>query len=144
MDGAYLHDWLDDAAREYIRKLFRRLSPAFPIARPLGLAARMTAEQHAEVDIEINELMGAHALDPVLDRVTVPVRYVVGSGGHLGADPKLMEQIRGNLDPALARDPNFQVSATVASNHSKILREDFRAVADAVRELAVTCGHVVG
>jgi hypothetical protein len=44
----------------------------------------------------------------------------------------------------LARNPNIQVSATVASNHSKILRKDFRAVADAVREIAVTCDHAVG
>jgi hypothetical protein len=35
------------------------------------------------------------------------------------------------------------VSATVASNHAKILREDFRAVADAVRELTVTHDHEV-
>jgi len=136
VDGAYPHDWLDDAARHQIRTLFRRLRPLFPIARPLGLAARMTAEQHAEINIEVNELMGV--LDPVLDRVTAPVRYVVATGGHLGADPELMEGIRANLDPVLARNPNIEVSATVASNHSKILRKDFRAVAHAVREIAVT------
>jgi pimeloyl-ACP methyl ester carboxylesterase len=142
VDGAYPHDWLDDAARQQIRKLFRRLSPMFPIARPLGLAARMTAEQHAEINIEINELMGD--LDPVLDRVTVPVRYVVATGGHLGADPELMEGIRANLDPVLARNPNIAVSTTVASNHSKILRKDFHAIADAVRDIAVACDHAVG
>jgi pimeloyl-ACP methyl ester carboxylesterase len=135
VDGAYPHDWLDDAARLQIRKLFRRLSPLLPIARPLGLAARMSAEQHAEINIEVNELMGE--LDPVLDRVTAPVRYVVATGGHLGGDAQLLDGIRSNLDAVLARNPNIGVSATVASNHSKILRKDFRAVADAVREIAV-------
>lgn len=134
VDGAYPFDWIDDAAREQIRKLFRRLSVAFPIARRLGLAARMTAEQHAEVNIEINELSGT--LAPVLDRVTAPVRYVIASGGHLGADSELMGQVRATLDPVLARKPNIQVSATVASNHTKILRKDFGAVANAIRELA--------
>ena len=52
--------------------------------------------------------------------------------------------MRANLDPVLARNPNIQVSAKVASNHCKILRKDFRAVADAVREIAVTCDHAVG
>jgi hypothetical protein len=47
-----------------------------------------------------------------------------------------MEQVRVALDPVLARKPNITVSAKVASNHSKILSTDFRAVADAVRELA--------
>jgi hypothetical protein len=55
-----------------------------------------------------------------------------------------MEQGRTTLDPVLARNPNLKVSAKVASNHSKILRNDSPAVAQAVRELAVTRGHGVG
>ncbi|MEU6770126.1 alpha/beta hydrolase [Streptomyces sp. NPDC046759] len=135
VDGAYPYDWIDDAARERLRKLFRRLSPAFPIARPLGLAARMTPEQHAEVNIEINELLGT--LGPVLDTATFPVRYVVCTGASLGVDREEFERCRATLDPALARNPNIRVSAKVASNHTAVLRKDYRAVADAVRELAV-------
>ncbi|MGW2544294.1 hypothetical protein ACWC5I_26285 [Kitasatospora sp. NPDC001574] len=63
---------------------------------------------------------------------------MLATGGNLGGEAKLMEQIRSNLDPVLARHPNIRVSAKVASNHSKILRNDFRAVADAVRELAAS------
>ncbi|GGZ48135.1 alpha/beta fold hydrolase [Streptomyces subrutilus] len=144
VDGALPHEWLDDAARAQIRRLFRRLSPLFPLARPLGLAARMSAEQHAEINIESNELCAPAALGPVLDRVDVPTRYVLATGGNLGGDPELMEQIRSNLDPVLARNPHIRISAKVASNHSKILRKDFRAVADAVRELAPGSDHRAG
>ncbi|MFI9330558.1 alpha/beta fold hydrolase [Kitasatospora sp. NPDC052868] len=144
VDGALPHEWLDDAGREQIRRLFRRMSPLLPIARPLGLAARMSAAQHAEVNIEANELCAPTALNPVFDRLTVPTRYVLATGGNLGGDAKLMERIRANLDPVLARNPNIRVSAKVASNHSKILRNDFRAVADAVRELDATRDHQVG
>ena len=35
-----------------------------------------------------------------------------------------------------ARNPNIKVSAKVASNHGAILRKDFRALAEAVREIA--------
>ncbi|GAB2649103.1 hypothetical protein GCM10009743_25970 [Kribbella swartbergensis] len=35
---------------------------------------------------------------------------------------------------ATTRNPNIEVSAKVAGNHGAILRKDFRAVADAVRE----------
>lgn len=134
VDGAYPYDWIDDAARERIRKLFRQLSWAFPVASRLGLAGRFSGEQHAKINIEINEISGA--LGPVLDRVTVPVRYVVGLGAHLGADAEEMERIRATLGPVLVRNPNIQVSATVASNHTSILRKDFHTVADAVREVA--------
>ena len=111
----------------------------FPVASRLGLAAQFSAEQHAEINIEINEISGA--LGPVLDRVTVPVRYVVGLGAHLGAGAEEMEQVRATLDPVLARNPNIRVSATIASNHSNILRKDFRAVAQAVREVAAAVGR---
>jgi hypothetical protein len=35
-----------------------------------------------------------------------------------------------------ARNPNIRISAKVASNHGAILRKDFRAIAEAVREVA--------
>ncbi|MFJ6351130.1 alpha/beta fold hydrolase [Streptomyces sp. NPDC092046] len=141
VDGALPHEWLNDAHREQIRTLFRRLGPLFPVARRLGMAARMSAAQHAEINIEANELCAPARLDPVFDALTVPVRYVLATGGNLGGEAKLMEQIRANLDPVVARKPNIRVSAKVPSNHSKILRKDFRAVAAAVRDIAAAPTH---
>lgn len=134
VDGGMPYGITGEQARERIRRLFRRIRWLLPLVRPLGLAARLTADQHAEVNIEANELHAA--LGPVLDRVTCPVRYVLATGGNLGGSQQEMEQVRAALDPALARNPNLKVSARVASNHSKILRNEYRAVADAVRELA--------
>jgi len=141
VDGALPYGLTGEASRERIRKLFRRMRLLFPIASRLGLAARMAADQHAEINIEINEIAAASA--PVLERVTCPVRYILATGDHLGADQGEMAQVRATLDPVLARNPNLRVSARVASNHSKILSKDFRAVADAVRELAATRAHAV-
>lgn len=77
------------------------------------------------------------ALEPVLDDVTVPVRYVVASGEALGSRDDWREQMRATLDPVLARNPNLKVSAKVASNHGSILRKDSPAVADPrIEELA--------
>jgi pimeloyl-ACP methyl ester carboxylesterase len=134
VDGAMPYGLTGEAGRERIRKLFRRMRLLLPLARRLGLAARMTADQHAEVNIEINEINAAIA--PVLDRVTCPVRYVLATGANLGGGQEEMEQVRASLDPVLARNPNIRVSAKVASNHSKIVRKDFRAIAEAVRETA--------
>jgi hypothetical protein len=49
------------------------------------------------------------------------------------------EQIRTSLDAVTARNPNIQVRK-VASGHGAILRRDFRAIAEAVRE-AATVDH---
>ena len=134
VEGAMPYGLTGEEGRERIRKLFRRMRLLLPLARPLGLAARMSADQHAEVNIEINEITAAIA--PVLDRVTCPVRYVLATGANLGGGQEEMEQVRASLDPVLARNSNIRVSAKVASNHSKIVRKDFRAIAEAVRETA--------
>ena len=47
-----------------------------------------------------------------------------------------MSRIRTSLDGVTARNPNIKISAKVASKHGAILRKDFRAIAEAVREVA--------
>ncbi|CAL9642973.1 Haloalkane dehalogenase (plasmid) [Streptomyces sp. enrichment culture] len=135
VDGALPHEWLDDAARAKIRKLFRRLSPLFPVARRLGMAARMSAAQHAEVNIEANELCAPAVLNPVLDSLALPVHYVLATGGNLGGEAQLMERIRADLTPATLRNPNIRITAKAPSNHSKILRQDHHTIAHTIREL---------
>jgi pimeloyl-ACP methyl ester carboxylesterase len=134
VDGAVPYGLTGEEGRERIRRIFRRMRFVLPLARPLGLAARMTADQHAEVNIEINEICAA--IEPVLERLPCPVRYVLATGANLGGGQEEMEQMRASLDPVLRRNPSLRVSAKVASNHTQILRKDFRAVAAAVRETA--------
>jgi len=133
VDGGVPFGITGEEARERIRTLFRRMGPLLPIVRPFGLAARMSASQHADFNIEINEISAAMA--PVLDALTCPVRYVLATGASLGAGQEEMEQMRASLDPVLARNPNLAIAAKVASNHSKILRNDYRAIADAISAL---------
>jgi hypothetical protein len=71
----------------------------------------------------------------VLDNITVPTRYVVASGTSLGSKGDEQEQIRASLGAVTARNPHIKISAKVASNHGAILKKDFRAVAEAVREV---------
>jgi pimeloyl-ACP methyl ester carboxylesterase len=133
IDGAVPFGITGEESRERIRRLFGKMRLLLPLLRPLGLAARMTAAQHAEVSIENNEINAA--VGPVLERLKCPVRYVMATGASLGSNQEEMEQMRASLEPVLARNPSLQVSAKVASNHSKILRNEFLVIADAVREV---------
>jgi pimeloyl-ACP methyl ester carboxylesterase len=133
VDGAYPYDYTDEAALERIRKMFHRMRLLIPVLGALRLTARMSAEQQAESNIELLEICAK--LEPILDGLTVPVRYIVASGGSFGGGPEQMEQMRASLEPVLARNPHI-TSVRVTSNHAKVLTKDFRAVADAVRELA--------
>ena len=124
------------AGRERLRKEFRRVRWLLPIASRIGMGARMSADQHAEVNIELNEIGDASA--PVLERMACPLRFVLATGASLGNQGDEMEQGRAALAPILALNPNLAISAKVASNHSTILRKDSPAVARAVREVAHT------
>jgi pimeloyl-ACP methyl ester carboxylesterase len=136
VDGAYPYDWLDETVEQRIRRLFRRLGWFMPLLRPLGLAPRMTPEQQADINVELGVISRERELGPVLDEITVPVRYVVASGTSFGSRGDEQERIRTSLDSVTARNSNIVISAKVASNHGAILRRDFRAVADAVRAVA--------
>jgi hypothetical protein len=74
-----------------------------PLLRPLGLGPRMTAEQQADSNIELGVVSRERELGPVLDTITVPVRYVVASGTSFGSRGDEQERIRTSLDAVTAR-----------------------------------------
>ncbi|GLZ31979.1 hypothetical protein Lesp02_41670 [Lentzea sp. NBRC 105346] len=125
-----------EAGRQRIRKTFRRYRLILPIAARFGMGARMSADQHADVNIELNQIAADSV--PVLNRLTCQVRFVLATGDSLGSEAGEMEEGRKVLDEVVAANPNVKVSAKVASNHSKILRNDSPAVAEAVRSLAAS------
>lgn len=141
VDGAQPYDWFDDAMEQRIRKLFRRMGWFLPLLRPTGLTPRMTAEEQAESNIELGKLARERELGPVLDGITVPARYVVASGTSFGSRGDEQERIRASLDAVTARNANIKVSAKVASNHGAILKKDFSAIAEAVREVTALDGE---
>ncbi|WP_225878555.1 alpha/beta fold hydrolase [Spongiactinospora rosea] len=69
VDGAYPHDY-PDAPPERVRQWWGRLRPLLPLLSRLGMAAKMSAEQHARSNIELIEISAA--LGPILDGLTLP------------------------------------------------------------------------
>jgi pimeloyl-ACP methyl ester carboxylesterase len=136
VEGAEPFDWLDDAMEQRIRKLFRRMGWFMPLLRPTGLVPRLSAAQQAESNIELGRISLERNLAPVLDDIIVPTRYVLGSGTSFGSKGDEQERVRASVGAVTDRNPNIKLSAKVPSNHGAILRKDFRAVADAVREVA--------
>ncbi|MFI5728895.1 alpha/beta hydrolase [Kribbella sp. NPDC051587] len=134
VDGAMPYGLTGEEGAERIRQLFSKMRLLLPLVRPFGLAARMSVDDHIDVNIEVNAI-GA-AMGPVLERITCPLRYVLATGSNLGGAEEEMEAARASLDPILAANPNVQIAAKVPSNHSHILRKNFDAVADAVRATA--------
>lgn len=136
VDGAFPYDWIDEAMKQRIRKMFRQMQWFMVPMRITGITPRMSAAQQAESNIELGELSRTSELGPVLDRLAVQTRYVVASGTSLGSKGDEQEVIRTSLDGVTARNPNIKVSAKVASNHGALLKKDAPAIAEAVRDVA--------
>ncbi|MEJ3653316.1 alpha/beta hydrolase [Actinomycetes bacterium KLBMP 9759] len=135
VDGAQPYDWFDESMEPGMRKMWKRIWWPMQLLRPFGMAPRMTGDQLADSNIEVGLIARERDLGPVLDSITVPTRYVVASGESFGSRGG-HERIRASLHAVTARNPNIRISAKVPSNHGSILRKDYRAVAEAVREVA--------
>ncbi|NUR74105.1 MAG: alpha/beta hydrolase [Hamadaea sp.] len=136
VEGAEPYDWLTEEVEQRIRKLFKMMRPITVLLRPTGLTPRMSAAQQAESNIEVGQISRKSALGPVLDAITVPTRYVLGSGRSFGSKGDEQEIIRASVTEVLERNPNIKVSAKVPSNHGAILKKDAPAIATAIREVA--------
>lgn len=141
VDGAFPHDWLDDAMAQRIRMLFKRLAFLRPVLRPLGLLPKMTAAQQAESNIELGVISRERELGPVLDRIKVPTRYVVASGTSFGSRDGEQEAIRASVDRVIARNANIALAAKVPSNHGALLRKNPTEIAQAVHAVHRTASR---
>lgn len=79
-----------EEGRQDIRKLFHKMRFLLPFGALLGMGARMSADQHADVNIELNEISAAST--PVLQRLTRPVRFVMATGDSLGSTDGQMDE----------------------------------------------------
>jgi len=136
VDGAQPYDWMTPEMAARIRKLFRLLNPLMWLLRPTGITPRLSASKMAEINIERGFIAGKKELDPVVNKITVPTLYVLASGSSFGSKGEEQEVIRAGVTAVTERNPNIRIWAKVKSNHDKILKNDFLAVADAVREIA--------
>ena len=135
VDGAQPHDWLTDEMEQGIRTTFRRLQWLMVPLRITGLTPRMSALQMAESNIELGKLARERELGPVMDRISVPTRYVLASGTSFGSKGDEQEQIRASVPAVVERNPHMSIHAKVSSNHGAILRKDYRTIAQAVRAI---------
>lgn len=135
VEGAQPYDWMNLEMEQRIRKLFKRLNFIMWLLRPTGLTPRMGAKKMAEINIELGWLAQINKLGPVMDKIAVPTRYVLASGTSFGSKGDEQERIRAGVNAVIEKNSNIKLSAKVPSNHATILKKDFHAVANAVREI---------
>lgn len=133
VDSAVPYGLTGEKARQRIYKLFNRIKWILPFIAPFGLAARMTAKQHAEINIEINEISAKS--EPVLLSIAIPVRYILATGVSRGGEEYEFVEMRESLTPLLSKNDNLKIEKQVKSNHEKILAKDYKAISNTIAKL---------
>jgi pimeloyl-ACP methyl ester carboxylesterase len=130
IDGAYPIAMFDEPGKQQVRAQFRRLAWIMRILAALGRSAHMSADQTADVVIEMDAVNGE--LGPDLAALQCPTAYLVGTGGHQGATEEQMRTVRSAVAKAEAGNKRVTVFATTPYNHTQILKKAPDTVVDAI------------
>ncbi|TYB59500.1 alpha/beta hydrolase [Nonomuraea sp. PA05] len=130
IDGAYPIATFDEAGKERVRRQFRRLGPLMRVLALLGLSARMTPAESAEVVIEMDTVNGGLAADYAALRC--PAAFVVASGAHSGSTVEENARMRAAVTTATAAGERVTVRATAPGNHVQVLAKDAGLVAGVI------------
>ncbi|MCG8389025.1 MAG: alpha/beta hydrolase [Cytophagales bacterium] len=133
VDSAVPYGLTGKKSRQRIYELFDRIKWILPFVAPFGLAARISAKQHAEVNIELNEISAK--LEPVLLSIEIPVRYILAPGVSRSGEEHEFEEMRESITPLLSKNRNLKIETQVKSNHEKILAKDYKAISNAISKL---------
>ena len=117
VDGAFPIAMLSEAEKDQARQTFRRMAPLMRVASLFGLSPRMPAAQAAEINIELNELVGG--LGPDYERIECPVAFIIGSTAHTGATDEQVRRMRACITPFLKRQANISLFATLPSSQPR-------------------------
>jgi pimeloyl-ACP methyl ester carboxylesterase len=133
VDGAYPITMFDEAGKQKVRAQFRRLGWIMRILAALGRSAHMSADETADVVIEMDAVNGA--LSPDLAALDCPTVYIVGTGAHSGATEEEVRTVRGAAAKAEASNKRISVFATTPYSHTQILKKAPDTVVEAIEEV---------
>jgi pimeloyl-ACP methyl ester carboxylesterase len=136
IDGAFPIAMFDDKARLAARAQFRRLALLMRIAAAAGRGARMSADQAADLVIEMDTANGGLASE--FAALDCPAAFVLGSGAHSGAAAEETQRMRESVAVAQAASARVSVFATAPANHTRILSKGADIVIAAINEVTGT------
>jgi pimeloyl-ACP methyl ester carboxylesterase len=133
IDGAYPIAMFTEADREEVRSSFRKMGPLLPILAMFGKAARMSAEQAANLNIELDGVLGK--LDSSYEDISCPTYFICASKRSMGGTEGQFRRMRASVEPLVQRHANISIFATLPCNHLEILSRYPDTVVAAINDL---------
>jgi pimeloyl-ACP methyl ester carboxylesterase len=133
IDGAYPISMFSDADKEEVRRSFQKMGPLLPILAMFGKAARMSAEQAAHVNIELDDIAGE--LNSSYDDIRCPTYFICASRRSMGGTEEQFRKMRASVEPLVQRHQNISIFATLPCTHLEILSRHPDTVVAAIEDL---------
>jgi pimeloyl-ACP methyl ester carboxylesterase len=134
VDGAYPIAMFTDADKEQVHRSFRKMAFLLPILARFGKAARMSADQAADFNIELDGVLGE--LGSSYEKISLPTYFICASKRSMGGTEAQFKKMRASVRPLVARHPNISIFKTLPCSHLEILSKHSETVAAAINDLA--------
>ena len=138
LDGAYPVSELTESDKEKARRTFRKMGPLLPVLAIFGKAARMSADQAANGNIELHNVLAAEKIAPAYDSIGCPIHFVCATKRSMGGTEEQIRKMRASVDSLVAKHRNISVFKTLPCSHLEILSKNPDIVVEGIHELAAT------
>ena len=134
IDGAYpFSTFTTEAEKEKIRTMFRKMRLLLPVLALFGKAAKMSADDAANINIELDEIVGK--LNTSYDKINCPVYFICASKRSAGGTEEQFRKMRASVVPLVTQHQNISVYKTLPCTHLEILSKYPETVAAAIDDL---------
>lgn len=122
-----------EAEKEKARSAFQKMKPFLPILARFGKAARMSADQAANVNIELDDILGK--LGSSYENIRCLTYFICASRRSMGGTEEQFRKMRVSVVPLAARQQNIAIFKTLPCTHLEILSRYPDAIVAAINDL---------
>jgi pimeloyl-ACP methyl ester carboxylesterase len=134
IDGAYpISSFPTEAEKEQVRAMFRKMRFFLPILALFGKAARMSADEAAAVNLELDDICGT--LNTSYDKIDCPIYFICASKRSVGGTEEQFRKLRASVGPLVEQHQNISIFKTLPCTHLEILSKYPDTVVAAIDEL---------
>ena len=135
IDGAYpFSSFSSEAEKEQARAMFNKMRLLLPVLAIFGKAAKMSAYEAANVNIELHDISGK--LNTSYDKINCPIYFICASKRSTGGTEEQFQKMRASVDTLVAQHQNISIFKTLPCTHLEILSKYPDTVVAAIDDLS--------
>lgn len=130
VDGAFPHStFVTKEDKDKVRKLWRNMRFMLPVLCRLGKAGKMSADEHATINIDLDERL--KDFGGKFAKITCPVRFILALKPSVGGTKEQFEALINSVKPLADQQPNISEFAALPCTHLQLLSKYPKTIVEA-------------